>query len=210
MKNEKMLEIMKELEKNPNNYGLIMQTIAALQEDIRTEVNKKAGKGSIEKAMKAILKNSEKLNRSNALKYAFYKNNFYYVCDSCRIFAYSGKIELPELPEDVQPMDYEKIFQSPADCEKITIPELSELKTELKILKAAKKGKNVKYYYKHSSGLTLNLQFLIDAMECGEKLTFYRTKNNAPMFFYNESGTVKGCILPVRCKENQEAGFFVE
>lgn len=209
MKNEKMLEVLSKLLLSYDEK-LILENIELLKAELRQDANKKSGCGSIEKSMKAILKNSDKLNSYNsALKYATYKNNFCYVCDSHRIFAYSGKIELPELPEGITPLDYEKIMVKSPDHVKIELPELAELKAELAILKSqvTKKSKYIRYYYKHPSGITLNLQYLIDTMECGEKLDFYFKDAKNLLFFDNAAGTIKGCILPVNGTSN-EPGYY--
>lgn len=109
--------------------------------------------------------------------------------------------------------DADKFFQQvhSLHSEKMEAPEISELKrlilkaredfceglSELEIKRAKRNGDLKRILYRFENGLTVNAQYLLDAINLTGVTEFYSSGLNDPMLFESQDGIYEHALLPV-------------
>jgi hypothetical protein len=119
------------------------------------------------KACKSILKEAKK-GSNRALHGVTTINGTSYVCDGYRLIAFpEGAVDLPAIPENVKPLEFERITARPAEIsEFVTVPDAAELASKIKQIKAAEKaeGRRPARYLYRLHDMYINAEYLLDAL----------------------------------------------
>ncbi len=175
----------------------LINLCATLQDDIRTKANKTAGKGNIEKAMKAVIKSAEKINRP-ALAGFFISDGRPCVCDGFRIIR---PYDMLEIGKPVEGVDIEK-FLVPAKAgatAELELPTLGDIKAYIKITKAEgkadKRGNIVFDFGKNKPAC--NAVYLLDMLTAYPTAKAYYAPDRIfdPIYFIDEKG--EGMLMPL-------------
>jgi len=195
---------------HPDSSGslILVDLLAALREDMRTETNKANGKAEIEKAMRAIIKNADAARP--ALQGAFMNGGMQCVCDGYRAIRLREAIDLPAPPVsdtfNLVPV-FEGMYSS---CQQpLELPTVADLKSHIKISTAdarAKYGRNWKHHvagYDFGEGKPLvNATYLLDILTAFPSATASTECENKPIFFKADAGDA--ILLPINRKENAQ------
>lgn len=169
MQKEKLVVLLKDILENGktyNNVGMIMEAISDIEGEIRTGLNKNAGKTNLEAACKAVIKSAKK-SGNRSLHGAWEKDGIQYVCDGYRIIANKNPIALERLDKNVLPPQLDGMFKNYCDDVEIELPTINELKSLVSEAKATSgngRSRSKRYLY-NANGLYLNAEFLLDALK---------------------------------------------
>lgn len=172
----------------------------SLEDQLRTETAKKAGKSSIKHGMENILKSAKKSPKP-WLHYAYDDDDYQIACNGYMIAALSNGNHVP-LAERPDGEAYKWAFQNwknsiPWECETecrlVELPDLSALKLYLKSEKL-RRGKKYSYPIVFDFGLGLprvKVEYLITAMEIlPNAKAYYAGYENLCLLMKNDSGSV--------------------
>ena len=193
------------------NENKIEELKQRLVEEIGLEKTKNV---STQKAILNLSKSAEKEQRSNNFKQyhkyvrsslagAYYIGNETMICNGFYGVIFNGKIEGLQMIPDYQKQeesgtcfDLHKVITSDvlsANKKEDYIYNISELKNELKVLKATKQNLHTTI-----NSATYNLESLINLLECFENCKIYNnpTNNLSQLIFEGDNGI--GILLPLR------------
>lgn len=147
MTNENLIAVLKTAQKEiatPQAYTMLEDTIATLRKEIAVKAAKSAGKQDLYRAMLAVIKSAEKHSpHQRALHGAWLDNGKQYVCDGRMLIENSGTpLDLPTLPDGVEPMNVQPILRARAEKEYpdvLRCPTVAELKSGIAEQKALAK-----------------------------------------------------------------------
>ena len=188
---------------SPGSIGDLINLCANLQDDIRQKTNKAAGKGSIEKAMQAVIKSASKANRIGMAGY-FLSNGLPTVCDGFRIIR--SKVPF-DIGEPIKGFDAQKIFDGiPREAgTELELPSLGELKSYIKLQKLenssrskSDRDKGILYDFGEDKP-KLNAEYLLDMLTAFPDAKAYcdsRSTKFSPVYFNSETG--EGIVMPMR------------
>lgn len=165
-----------------------------LRDELRREANKAAGKASIERAMRAIIKNVPKHQKH--LQGAIVIDGKQYVSDGYRAIRLNTPIDFPAPPVPCT-IDFVRFFtEAQRDATTpLKTPALDELKTYIKITKAENKAK----YGKDANELCIlwdfgegrpvvNAVYLLDILTAFPDATIAFSTLTAPLYFSHTNG----------------------
>lgn len=120
MTSEKLIAVLKTAQKEiatPQTYTMLEDTIAALRKEIAVKAAKSAGKQDLYRAMLAVIKSAEKQDPGKkALHGAWFDHGKQYACNGYMLIENSGtSLDLPALPDDVEPMPVQPIMKARAE-----------------------------------------------------------------------------------------------
>lgn len=208
MTTEKLLENITEIKKinasTDNNYyinNICIAVIEDLKKDIVHAAAKKSGKLNAQKAAEKILKSADPVRP--ILKYAPIIDDIQYISNGYLVIALSKPLQLPEPPDNLEPLPYKKFLNGSTKNITLTLPDLAQLKAYYKIQKAQHKHeKQYNCYYDFGAGLPcVDVDFLISIMEIlpGAVATCSERWQDGVFFKDFENNT--GLLLPVRPPE---------
>ena len=185
---------------SPARFAVITDEIIRIREEIAKKAAKASGKTNLLKACKSILKAANK-GYNRALHGVTTINGTSYVCDNSRLIAFpAGAVDLPGIPENVKPLDFESIMKHDVFSIELSLPDAGYIKEELKRIKAAEKaaGRKPYRYIIRISDMFFNAEYLKDAIEatgaslghsCGEKCPLH--------VIGGENASVTAIVLPI-------------
>lgn len=186
--------------KASNGVPALITLCAALRDEMRSEANKSCGKASIEKAMRAIIKNAP--DHKQQLQGAIVRGEKQYACDGHRAIRLNTPIDLPAPPVPCT-IDFDRIFDEARHnaTTRLETPTLGELKSYIKITKAenkAKYGKNKEtILWNFGEGRpVVNAAYLLDILTAFPDATITCSTMTAPLYFCHTDGDA--ILLPVR------------
>ena len=222
MTSEKLIAVLKTAQKEiatPQTYTMLEDTIAALRKEIAVKAAKSAGKQDLYRAMLAVIKSAEKQDPGKkALHGAWFDHGKQYACNGYMLIENSGtSLDLPALPDDVEPMPVQPIMKARAEKEYpdvLTCPTAAELKSGIAEQKAlakydGRKLRGVEYHL--GGGHVTNAEYLRIAVQATGSTTI-RAENRiagynlehetgyqvGELWLESEDGAVKVLVLPVR------------
>lgn len=179
-----------------------------LEADIRSETAKASGKGTIAKAAERIIKSIPDTRPQYCG--AWMRNGRQIIVDGYRLVAFNEPLPLTEAPEDkpgCERLDPFKLLdqaRTAPNCYS-EFPSLDELKAEKKIRRAKVKtgalDKNtagVWYPLENTDAPALDIDFMIDMLECLPGAEIFWTNWQSPVYFRAENG--EGIVLPIRLR----------
>lgn len=212
MKNDQLLGKLRKIEqellggKEPSAYISLQNLITEVEEAIREEYNKEAGKGSIGKAAQRILRSARGTVRE-ALYKAHRGKKGLLVSDGFRAVRFNPDTA-PSLEEHPEGYDYPDIDRIIDDAKHnsipVNVPSLGELRAFIKTEKArlkAKKEKGVRLKLMEGTAYEIHLdaEFLLDMLEAlpGATVTASRRRPAVgAVYFQAENGD--GILSPLR------------
>lgn len=138
------------------------------------------------------------------MHYAAKIDGKYYVCDSFKAVKFSEDMPFEPMPENLKNSIFNssKIFpKSLNGYSELDLPDVSEVKTYIKIEKAKPENKYKKdFSWDFGEGKpAVNAQYLIDVMECfPEKVNAYFTNEKALIYFVSDDETTEAILMPVQ------------
>ena len=235
MTNENLIAVLKTAQKEivtPQAYTMLEDTIATLRKEIAVKAAKSAGKQDLYRAMLAVIKSAEKHSPyKRALHGAWFDHGKQYVCNGYMLIENSGTpLDLPTLPDDIEPMNVQPILKARAEKEypdTLVCPTISELKSGIKEQKALAKCKHDKLedvIYHLGGGHVANAEYLQIAVQATGSTTIhaenriagYNEENKCgyqvgELWFESEDGTVRSLVLPMRwISADDSIGFTYE
>lgn len=215
MNNEKLIAVLKTAQKEiatPQAYTMLEDTIATLRKEIAVKAAKSAGKQDLYRAMLAVIKSAEKHSPyQRALHGAWFDHGKQYVCNGYMLIENSGTpLDLPTLPDGVEPMNVQPILKARAEKEcpdVLTCPTVAELKSGIAEQKSLAKCKHdeigdVKYHF--GGGHVANAEYLQIAVQATGSTTIHAENRTAGsvdnqcgnLWFESDDGTVRVLVLP--------------
>ncbi len=218
MTTEKLIAVLKTAQKEiatPQTYAMLEDTIATLRKEIAVKSAKAAGKPDLYRAMLAVIKSAEKQDPGKkALHGAWVDKGKQYASNGYMLIENSGTpLDLPALPDDVQPMHVQPIMAARAEKEYpdvLTCPTTAELKSgiaEQKALAKCNGHKLMDVRYHLGGGHVANAEYLRIAVQATGSTTIHAENRLAgrddqcqvgELWFESDDGTVKVLVLPVR------------
>lgn len=192
-----------------------------IREEEKTVKAKANGTADKLKAVENILRAGQADDSRKALHYASTQNGVQYVCDGYRLVALNSPLDLPELPNTITPLSYERFFLDTGKAKKYTEQlDLSELKSTIRTKKAEIKGwrfgngKPAYPIYRLSSAdldVYVNAEWLADMVTIFPDAKIYLTSAVSGIIIESEDG--RGLLLPMKLRNgehkiviNQKAG----
>ena len=190
-------ELFERFKENPikfkdNPYSEILSACAALIEDARTDMDKKAGNGSALTAAKRIIKAAK--GRAKLEGAWTNADGLQCLCDGIR--AVRLKNPLAGLPAS-SGIDIDRFFTDAQRGEKLTVPTAAELKQVLAAHKAS--GSKARPVYDWGDGLpAVDAEYLRDMLAIlpGAEIHANECGALSPIYFDDNSGN--GLLMPVR------------
>lgn len=218
MTNENLIAVLKTAQKEiatPQAYTMLEDTIATLRKEIAVKAAKSAGKQDLYRAMLAVIKSAEKHSPyQRALHGAWFDHGKQYVCDGYRLIENSGTpLDLPALPDDIEPMNVQPILRARAEKEYpdvLRCPTVAELKSGIAEQKALAKcnGHKLRGVECHlGGGHVANAEYLRIAVQATGSTTIHAENRIAgrddqyqvgELWFESDDGTARVLVLPVR------------
>lgn len=197
-------EIIKTVEKYADSLSIrIASLIADVENDLKRENAKSSGRLSRYKAMQRVIKDAKK-QPMRALHGAWIVDDVQMVCDSFRLVCLSDHLDLEKIPDDVQPINAERIVK----CAKndhgatLTLPDTGTLKTYIKTQKAEKKAAKDSTPPIWDFGddfPAVNALYLLDFLEIFPDAIATASKDRPTLSaIYFKSADGDGVLLPVR------------
>lgn len=210
-----VLETAKAEVSSPCTFTQLEETIATLRKEIAVKTAKSAGKQDLYRAMFAVIKNAKKESPyKEALHGAWIDHGKQYVCDGRMLIENGGTpLDLPILPDDVEPMHVQPIMKAKDEKDLSTIltcPTLAELKSGIAEQKAQAKFQKVKIRsvdYHFGGGHRAKAEYLRIAVQATGSTTIHAENRKAgrdkefqvgELWFESEDGTVQVLVLPIR------------
>lgn len=203
----KILEFLVPLEKNLEREGLLLdlmetrKMIVACKEEIAYKESSKGGNGNRYKAALRLAKRCVKeLNYKPALAGAVNYERGQYICNGYCAAIFDTPFDgLPMAEKVDNPFDIEKaIPQSVHNLVEVSVPDVAELRTHLKVKKAERKKNKGGYYLEDIGENTYNLEYLIDVIEATEPERAYLVPLGKYSSIYFEGDGTRGIVLPLR------------
>ena len=231
MTNENLIAVLKTAQKEivtPQAYTMLEDTIATLRKELAVKAAKYAGKQDLYKAMLAVIKSAEKHSPyKRALHGAWFDHGKQYVSNGYMLIENSGApLDLPTLPDDIEPMNVQPILKARAEKEypdTLVCPTISELKSGIKEQKALAKCKHDKLkdvIYHFGGGHVANAEYLQIAVQATGCTTIHAENNIAgrdgqyqvgELWFESDDGTVRVLVLSVLGRTSDDSiGFTYE
>jgi hypothetical protein len=188
----------------PQN-GLI-NLCAHLLDDMRKEANKANGKGDIDKAMRAIIKEAKKESWSGQYHGAIIQNGEQYVCDGRRIIHPKTPLDIPAAPDTCKNDMAEAIRGARGDAGlRLDLPSIASLKAFIKVKTAERQytgGRKTKpIEYDFGEGLPMvNAQYLLDILTAFPDATAYTGDSTTHMVYFTASEG-EAALCPIRKRE---------
>ena len=225
MQNERLIAILGQVLEGYVSTTEIEEVIATLRKEVAVKNAKSAGKQDLYKAMMAVIKSAEKHSPNRrALHGAWFDHGKQYVCNSYMLIENSGTpLDLPTLPDGVEPMNVQPILKARAEKEYpdtlvcLTIAELKSGIKEQKALAKCKydKLKDVRYHL--GGGHVANAEYLQIAVQATGSTTIHAENHIAgyndkrqvgELWFESDDGTVRVLVLPVRGRPSDDFTGF--
>ena len=189
-------------------YRGITAILEDLKEDARRKANRAAGTTNIAKAFKAVIKTAKKVNNAD-LQGAFKHGEYTYVCDSHRAMRTTADIALPTAKGINMEVLYKKMLDAITSREELELPDRAELMTEVKTCRKAV-GRSGIVHYTFKDGLTVNAEYLLDAMEATGTSTIVRQSGSKRHGMIMEGNEVEALLLPevVRGSDEEKRGVW--
>lgn len=150
-------------------------------------------------AIKSIQKNAEKIGISKESG-TFCKDGTLYIHDSHRIV--KSKYDFIGAEENPKGFDAERFFETFKSSNKISSPSFEELSEMVKkTRREAGKRKPTRVLYQFKNGLTVNADYLLDAMAITGTSEFYCSDNKSPLIFKSEDDFYEVVVCPVNPAE---------
>ena len=192
--------ILERLYKIAENLEPVSALIEDVKKEIATEEAKRAGRGNALKAARDILKNA---NRDDLRGAWINKAGRQHICDGFRLVILDSPLDLPGLPANVAPVDYERIMEAPRhNSAALVLPDPAELAAFVKSEKARKKATADKTppVYKFGNGLPwVNAAWLLGLLELLPGASAFASSirpTTSAIYFKSEAG--ESILLPVR------------
>ena len=220
MTNENLIAVLKTAQKEiatPQAYTMLEDTIATLRKEIAVKAAKSAGKQDLYKAMMAVIKSAEKHSpRQRALHGAWFDHGKQYVNNGYMLIENScTPLDLPTLPDDIEPMNVQPILKARAEKEypdTLVCPTIAELKSGIAEQKALAKcnGHKLRGVECHLGGghvadaeyLRIAIQATGSTISHAEsRIAGYDEENKCgyqvgELWFESDDGTVRVLVLP--------------
>ena len=228
MTNEKLIAVLKTAQKEiatPQACTMLEDTIATLRKEIAVKAAKSAGKQDLYRAMLAVIKSAEKHSPNRrALQGAWIVDGKQYVCNSYMFIENSGTpLDLPTLPDGVEPMTVQPILKARAEKEYpdvLRCPTVAELKSGIAEQKAlakcnAHKLRGVECHL--GGGHVADAEYLRIAVQATGSTTIHAENHIAgyndkrqvgELWFESDDGTVRVLVLPVRGRPSDDFTGF--
>lgn len=151
------------------------------------------------KAIRSIQKNAEKLGIPKESG-TFCKNGTLYILDGHRVV--KSKYDFLGVKDNPDGMEVERFFESSQFSKKINSPSFNELSKLVKeTRKNAGKRKPTRVLYQFDNGLTVNADYLLDAMAITGNTEFGYSDNGNPLCSRSEDGLYEVVVCPVNSVE---------
>lgn len=213
MTTEKLYDIIKVWRDSCDTAGLYLvakdmnTTLKQLEADMVIEQSKKSGTKSIVTAANRIIKNAK--SRNKPMLEGMFTNQtrdgstLYCVCDGFVAIKFNEKPLLPEIDKKWhgQEMQLEQIVKPMDGSKEIDLPDIGELKVYIKTHKIKEKNNPKRvadYLLNEELNLWVNLQYLLNAMECLPDCKAYAANRISPIYLKAENGD--GVVMPVNHK----------
>ena len=184
-----------------------------LETDMRNEAQKASGRRSSAAPLNAMIKRNKKQPRA-ALQGAWIDNKGRQcVCDGFTAFRLNEPLPLEPIPENVEPMNLDKIFPALDEYMPVRIPSAGDLKVDHEMERAAH-GRDAKNLHSFGAHLpTVNRAYLLDVLKVFPDAHFYVRKEYAarlvsPLYFASKDGD--GLLLPIRTGEANRTKYGPE
>lgn len=180
--------------------GSLLDLLMDVQEPHGEKPNpsKKIG-GNFMAAIRNIQKSAEKLGISKEAG-TFCKDGTLYIHDSHRIV--KSKYDFIGAGENPKGFDAERFFETFKSSKKISSPSFEELAEMVKkTRREAGKRKPTRVLYQFKNGLTVNADYLLDAMAITGSSEFYCSDNKSPLIFKSEDDFYEVVVRPVNPSE---------
>ena len=198
------------------------QTVKKQEKKSEQKIPAKVEGQNFMSAVKHIQKSAEKRGLAENAG-TFSKGNFLYLTDNCRIL--KSRFKFITAGENPKAFDVDNFFaqvhnrkgEKTANCP--TIPELKKLienakaeyckgMTDKEIAKAKRKGELKRVLYRFEDGLTVNADFLMDAIHLTGSTEFkYIAKDKkSPLIFKSSDGNYEMALLPVYSTDKKFKG----
>jgi hypothetical protein len=231
--NENLIAVLKTAQKEiatPQAYTMLEDTIAALRKEIAVKAAKSAGKQDLYRAMLAVINSAEKQDPGKkALHGAWIDDGKQYVSNRYMLIENGGTpLDLPALPDDVEPLDVQPIIKARAKKEYpdvLTCPTVAELKSgiaEQKALAKCNGHKLRRVEYHLGGGHVADAEYLRIAVQATGSTTIHAENRMAgrddqyqvgELWFKSDDGTVRVLVSPVllpvrKLVSNDATGFY--
>lgn len=206
---EKLLENITDIQKinasTDNNYyinNICIAVIEDLKKDIAHAAAKKGGKLNAQKAAEKILKQGDAIIRP-ILQYAPVIDDIQYISNGYLVIALSKPLQLPEPPDNLEPLPYKKFLDGSTKNITLSLPDLAQLKAYYKIQKAQHKHeKKYRCFYDFGVGLPcVDVDFLISMMEILPGAVATCSERWQEGIYFKDFENNSGLLLPVRPPE---------
>ena len=222
MTNENLIAVLKTAQKEivtPQIYTMLEDTITTLRKENAVKAAKSAGKQDLYKAMLAVIKSAKKHHpRQEGLHGAWFDHGKQYVCNGYMLIENSGTpLDLPTLPDGVEPMNVQPVLKARAEKEYpdvLVCPTIAELKSGVAEQKALAKcnGHKLRGVKCHlGGGHVADAEYLRIAVQATgsntihaeNRIAGYNEENKCgyqvgELWFESEDGTVRSLVLPMR------------
>lgn len=181
-----------------------------LEKDLQRDTARANGNGARQKAAMRILKsNIKQRGEEHSLSYAYATDDGKQViCDGLRLAILDSPLPLPDLPEGMEYINYNRFVPKIMPSGSLPLPNLATLKAYIKHEKARQKNakaKNIMVAYSFGAGLpSVNAEALTDMMEVFpdvQELCYNETRLS-PLYFCSDFGF--GLLMPLRIPNAEE------
>lgn len=183
------------------DYQLI-NLLKLLQQDIAAQENKKSGRGNLQKAMDAIVKNAKKKTQNSNLFGYTREGDYTIVCDGYRVIRTKEEIQYTEQVEGLPAVSKMTEEARQNAVNELIMPTIGDLKAYIKLMKAEdKKTKwvGIPYTFAGEEGKkqpTVNAEYLLDMLTAFPDAKGSYSTLIDPVYFEGEQGD--GILLPIR------------
>ena len=179
----------------------LINLLKLLQQDIAAQENKKSGRGNLQKAMDAIVKNAKK-KAQNINLYGYAREGDYtVVCDGYRVIRTKEEIQYTEQVEGFPAVSKMTEEARQNAVNELIMPTIGDLKAYIKLMKAEdKKTKCLGILYtfegEGEQQPTVDAEYLLDILIAFPDARGKFANLISPIYFEGEQGD--GIILPIR------------
>ena len=182
---------------------MLINIMVDLKEDIAFRNAKQNGNTDSLKAAKDILKAANKGYR-DACKGAWIANGKQIVTDCYRALRFNTPLELPALPDSLDPINIEQIFSGVyTNSNEYPLPSIGELKTFITMEKTKHYREGIQYNIGDDYPL-VNAEYLLSMISGLKNCKAYYENAVMPIYFKGDNGD--GLLTPIRrFKTEQES-----